>query len=389
MSLPISSPIHIAVFGMDNRARDILSMAFQGPGKGFCTLVDELAADAFIFNMDSVDALKTWQHYHTKYPDKPSIMLSVNNPNIADAIYVAKPIRVELLIEAITRVRPVKKSPPSEPVSTEEEIVLSEETPAAAPESALASPAPIFTGSQEEEKEFCGNHPDLDLTNPTERAQAFYKTSDYIQDQVFAAYRTAFKENVAVQIAVKINNRWELVTFLPSLNGVFTTLSDFQLRVVCTAPKYCTEIKLHRYSSSETQVLENGPRTKVSTQRVEPFLWKIALWTSRGRLPQGTSLTDPVKLKQWPNLTRLQPIPNGLRIATILMDQPRPLRLVAKVLKVPQRHVFAFYTAVHAIGLTMDAGNEVNAPAEQNTQKHKHHNLFSRILKRLTGSKVA
>ncbi len=93
---------------------------------------------------------------------------------------------------------------------------------------------------------------------------------------------------------------------------------------------------------------------------VEAFVWKLALYTYRGHLPAGTDVNQPVYLKYWPNLTRFEPTPNAMRIASLLCRQPVPLAFIVRILNIPQRHVFNFYAAANAAGLAGPAVREVD-----------------------------
>ncbi len=370
-----SNVIRVAAFGMDDRMKELMKMAFQGPGKGSCELSPVETADIFIFNMDSSENVSLLlEKQQRAHPDRPVIVMALENPDIPNTIFLKKPFKVEQLLNSLKSANENKQHAMDTFSSLEKRVEDITDLPEAKYD------------YYDQEREFCGSNRDVDLGDAESLASIYYTPSDYIQEQIFYASRISKTDQVAVQIAVKVNDKWELITFLPSLQGVFTTLSDFQLRVICTAPKYCTEIKIHRYSEEETTILETGPRTKTSLQKLEPFLWKVALWTSRGRLPKGTSLSSRIKLHRWPNFTRLHAIPNCMRIATLLMDEARPLKIVAKVLNIPQRHVFAFYSATHALGLATNLNANETVNTTQKTKKHKQHSLLGRILRRLTGA---
>lgn len=120
---------------------------------------------------------------------------------------------------------------------------------------------------------------------------------------------------------------------------------------------------------------------------VENFLWLAALAAARGRVPVGTDLHAPVGLKHWPNFTRLEPIPHAMRIAALWLEQPTGLLETAARLHIPQRYVFAFYSAAHAIGLvTVDKTSSVsvNAKAGKSVPTQQEHRSFlGKLLSRL------
>jgi len=93
---------------------------------------------------------------------------------------------------------------------------------------------------------------------------------------------------------------------------------------------------------------------------LEAFLWKLALYTFGGYLPKGIDVNKPVYLKYWPNLTRLEPTPDAMRIASLLCRQPVALAFIVRILNIPQRHVFNFYAAANAAGYAGPAVREVD-----------------------------
>ncbi|VAW85377.1 hypothetical protein MNBD_GAMMA16-1660 [hydrothermal vent metagenome] len=390
MSTVLQKPLLIAAIGMDNKTREVLRMSFQGPGKNCCFLVEENTSEAIIFNMDSPNAMELWTTYRNEYPNKPTIVMALKKPDIENINFVGKPVRIEQLIAEINTIKKDIEALKEEAEGMD--IILETTTPdnvnTVTRSDKIEEPsvsAVSFQKLPELDHEFCGSNPDIDLSNTDKHKNIFYHTYDFLQARLQWAAESAKKEGVALQISIKVGNDWKVIIFLPKSGRVINSLSDFQLRVVCTAPKYCTTVKIRLYTSMDSNNLEERANHHGSTENFDSFMWKIALWTARGRLPSGTSLTTPVKLKHWPNLTRVQNIPNIMRIATLLGDQPRPLPLVAKVLNIPQRHVFSFYTAMHSIKLAEPVNSCQVDSSNIPVTKNKQRSLFGRILKRLTG----
>jgi hypothetical protein len=83
----------------------------------------------------------------------------------------------------------------------------------------------------------------------------------------------------------------------------------------------------------------------------EKLLWLMALWASRGRVPEGTDLDAPVSLLRWPNFTRILMTPNAMQIAALWHTQPTSLLQTAKRQAIPHRQIFAIFRACQALGL--------------------------------------
>ncbi len=96
--------------------------------------------------------------------------------------------------------------------------------------------------------------------------------------------------------------------------------------------------------------------------RLDQLLWRTGLETAIGRLPAGTDPHKTVYLKHWPNLTRMESVPHGIRIAALWATQGAGLLETSELLKIPQRYVFAFYSAALAQDLIAEKKPQVRRP---------------------------
>ena len=92
-----ADPIRVTTTGLDKRSQEVLRMAFSSAGKGGCILVDEASAEVGICNMDASNARTLWQQNSTRYPERPMVVISVNDPLLENTIYVSKPINIDRL----------------------------------------------------------------------------------------------------------------------------------------------------------------------------------------------------------------------------------------------------------------------------------------------------
>lgn len=118
------------------------------------------------------------------------------------------------------------------------------------------------------------------------------------------------------------------------------------------------------------------------------LLWQISLWTSRGRLLEGIEPDTPVRLRQWPNLTRLAPTPEAMRIAALWMRFPINLRLTVRMLNVHPGHVFDFLAASHSIGILDIRESHAQAvtlapPPPATHEDRERSGMLSRLLRKI------
>lgn len=90
---------------------------------------------------------------------------------------------------------------------------------------------------------------------------------------------------------------------------------------------------------------------KAEEIRTQTLAWQLAIWTCQGRLMRGISADTPIRLRYWPNLTRLAPIPEAMRITAFLTRTPVNLKLITRLLKVPPEHLFNYLAAAYGIGI--------------------------------------
>lgn len=138
-----------------------------------------------------------------------------------------------------------------------------------------------------------------------------------------------------------------------------------------------TDIKSTKISAADFEILAKG-------QLIMPLknlLWSAALYGSQGQLIPLHSLDVPVRLKAWPNLSRLDFDPEHMKLASLMAAQAMSLKQLAERTKLPLATVVGFYNAVTIMGLVLINPNKTNtqhAPVEPEKM-----GLFSKIAQRL------
>lgn len=377
----MADPLRLACFGFSNKGREMLRMALQGPGKNIAILCDEASAEAAIFNMDSPNGHKTLMEKLHRTPGCPAIVMGIEDPGIGNTIYVPKPVRISEMIQAIGQCRKNAAPVPSKKAQDKPEKHENGAQPGERESTDGQAGKTLFEG-------YTHQKPVHDHKNRNHKEACFFNPHAYIQGLLFHALEESLIRQTAMQLdLLSGGDAWQSIVFFPEERRVCYSMSRDRLAQLCATPLYLIRHSLHKRKDREMRFTLTGPGTQDGGDSFEAFRMKVALWTSEGRVPAGTDLSSPVALKRWPNLTRLPAIPNAMRISALLIDQPRPLPLVAKVLRLPEQEVFAFYCAVLALGLaassdgTGHAGNMLSG-----RKRHRHHSLFGNILKHLRGN---
>jgi hypothetical protein len=399
MSGQQEQPLRIAAVGMDARSQAAMEMVFKGPGRGAFVIADAESAQISIVDLDGAGAADLWASYKKRFPSRPVIVLSITEQSVNGAHYLRKPVGINALFQVLQRVKDeLQIAAPAAAASEGAQWIgaAGAALPAAAPKApsrVAAWPSSTADGGRKA-AHAPAPRPDVDalLTDPEQRKLLFYSPDDYVGGRVVAALGASVNDGRAREITC-----WNsIIVALPEQRRILTDVTETRLKQFglirltegdgrVGAPEIELRSKvlgndeigdrlLKRYSGAMQQL------------PMEPFLWKLATYVSRGRAPAGTDLHELAVLRHWPNLTRLHPIPHALRITALWLQQPRSLRDIAATLRIPIADVLTFYSAASAIGLVASARRQSDRLFEPAPLvEHQRRGMLQRILGRLLG----
>lgn len=399
MSENNKKPLTVALHGMDDRSRKIMMMFLQGPCRGVATVTDNDEADVDIFDGDAPASKKMLSEHLQAGRAKPTIVLSLQDFKHDSVLQVRKPVKTDEMLAALNEAKILLadfagKKPLKQPalaaVGAEEEEEESE--PEAPP------PLKTYVLDQDERKKtskhqtamrfdekgfqaYIGLLSDIDVNDPKQFANASYDPKDYFQGYIQSAFMVCRAKGQIMQL----QSGWKPIVIFPHTHEIWLDADDPQLRAFAG-------IKLNSASTSKMSINPvNAQSVGVGGaldkfQSMEAFLWKLAIWTSKGRYPQTIDCSQPVYLKSWPNFTRLLITPHALRIAALLMQGPRTLPNVAQVLDIKPQYVFVFASGACALGLMGQAKREVdNLIQPPEVKPRREPGLLGRIMNKLRG----
>lgn len=369
--------IRIATLGIEDRTRRTLDVVFKGPGEGVYTLVEEGLAEAVIFDFDCVNAAILWEEYRTRHPKLPTLVMSINHKEIPNTIFLRKPIQISSLFQALTEVKGkmeiLQEVEADSPVS-HAKLPTHEPAP-------LLRPSPMQKQSEELER-LCGSVADINAEDVQGIPRIYYNPHNYFQGVLARALQTAQTQTDGVLIS----GMPEPIVLLPKINRMLCEIPDHQLKALCLVPVQQRLITISPLNATDpkTQVLYQRLQDIQRCQPLDQLTWKIALWTARGHIPEGTDLQQLVQLSRWPNLTRLLLTPYSLQIASLWHKRPYSLLETAKILDIPQRYVFTFYSGVSALQLLKTPSTD-DSSALSPKQDIKQQDFFRRLLSKIWG----
>jgi hypothetical protein len=301
--------------------------------------------------------------------------------------------------EQVSETKPVTETDIPENTASDQEQMEAEQSssdiqdPVAAQVSPLAQTQQQVSGAGSRSiadlgrivREYCGNRDDLDLSSPEQREQLYYKLKGSLLSHVQSFVGLANDRQRPVSVMLEPDKR---IVILPVERRILTTIKEQILRARTRLTIEIDEEELNIEVHDDLVEAEFLEGDYLSNEPIEAFLWKIALWTSYGRVVTGTNLDTWVRLMQWPNFTRLVTIPQFMRIASYWSKEGASLLQTASALGLPQRYVFSFFSACQVLQLveltskpaTVETNDpESNVPAETN----KRRGLFSRLINHL------
>jgi hypothetical protein len=375
-------PLQRALHGMDERAQKMMVMFLQGPCQGEGIIVkNSLDAQANVIDADLSRSQSLLADIVDKQPEKPVIVLSLQDgqPEQEKLIYVKKPVTSTRMLAALEQAKnliarnaiPAAEAQPDSPASLKTIAVdNSEHAKSSKHQAAMHMDEHGFSA-------FIGMVPNIDYNNPEQLLSISYNAKLHFQGIVQSAYKFAFEKVRAINLVAG----WKPLLIFPENREIWLDADDKMLRAF-------TNIKINAQAvnisaiDEHTQAISNGQPDKF--QDMNAFLWKLAIWTSKGRYPQELDINKPVYLKRWPEFTRWLITPHALRISALLLQSPRTMMNTAQVLNINPRYVFVFISAAHAVGLVGQRQSEPEAAVEQPAPKpNESKSLMSRIISRL------
>jgi len=357
MTEGLIEPVKLAAPWMDERSHTMLREFFRVGLKSRCVLVEPDRAQAILIDVDRGDATRRLHEARQRWPDMAIIELSVNHTD--QALFVRKPLRPKGMARALQSVRrklrlhddPITESVSCAPVEPTTEMPPVEPAKPIMPRGPVPEPGT--------ESHYVGQASDLDPSAPDAWIRAYYDPAEYFQSHL--AHAVTMAEAAGQPVAM--TGVWGSWVIPPSNDEVHLGMPDRQLRSLCLVTMNAADVRF--------ELVEPAPvPATANVSRRDALVWKVALWTARGRLPKDTALNEPVYLRHWPDLNTLLVTPDAMRIAALWLNQPIDLMTLAAQLDVPQRHVFSFYTACAAIGLAGPARRAADTLVEVPAVSH-------------------
>ena len=272
--------------------------------------------DLILVDTDTEQGLVSWKNLTEKYSKIPVVMFSAKEPTITTP-YLAKPIKFDTLF-------PILRS--------------------------LSQGGNIFEVTEKAREE------DGSQANGVRKA-----TIRRFNPQRGLLGALKFASQGHQDIAVLHDGKPVVIVF-PSIQRVLLTVSaseleqlskDDNLSVVCKA------------------VPDNPQWKEKAKVTIMSCLWQMAIWSAQGRLIYPMTPQTVFTLKRWPNLTRLAPVPESMRLSAFLTKTSVNLNILYKVMPLEIPDILNYLAATYVTGFLAvdtefaDENKQTNVAAER------------------------
>ncbi|WP_299196952.1 hypothetical protein [uncultured Amphritea sp.] len=193
--------------------------------------------------------------------------------------------------------------------------------------------------------ECCGNAPDVNMYEVDQRRRVFFKEDSTL----LAILQEVIVAGEAQKVPVEITGLPGTLAYLPEHKKfLFDFSEDLLIPLALTRFGY-QELTLNVRADLDLD-RPSVAGSKVSLVDSDEMIWKLALWTSKGRLNRVIDPEKPHRLTRRLDFDHLLAIPHATTISSLWGRHSLSALEVVKVLKIHQRYVFSFMTAAYALG---------------------------------------
>jgi hypothetical protein len=386
-----NSKVVIDMISPNTRTFNMLEFVLQQHGKGRFELGRGNRPDLVVVDFDKSDAKAAFRKYRGRFPEIPAVLL-LNQAEEYETLHGEDRIGAEFLLlkpfaakDFISKIDECLGSTPAQPASLNDKEVSLTGVKSRPPvnDSSIKKVSPETLRSTEAAPEKTVPLQISSSSNKSARPHARPRTWTSLESENIA-YSFALESDIDMADDAAVKRIWLNTDnrLLGNLKSVISQQVTAQ-SAICLSIDGAVKIHISPYAKTVAVAGEDINLAELARQdfgngqisisesampdgnlllqlELEAFLWKLALYTYAGYLPNGIDVNKPVYLKYWPNLTRLEPTPDAMRIASLLCRQPVALAFIVRILNIPQRHVFNFYAAANAAGYAGPAVREVD-----------------------------
>ena len=328
-SIPKVKTAYVLLVNVDDRQTAMLRMAFKMYNSVNYQLIqpeDNLQPELILVDGDADDGEELWHKAKKKFPDAVVVFFGRNSPSFT-APYLMKPIRFDTLFQHLRNLQQ------GNGVWLADKAAAQKETANEKAESAVHQ-----------------------TNNTPEHAhQSVTVARFHTQGTLLGMVQKLAQQSE--DTAILFDNKPVLIVF-PSVEKVLLAVESDALQQLCMQTDAEWQTKAVPASAPTAQLHDKAKLT------LQSCIWQLSIWTARGRLIEPITPDTVIRLKAWPNMTRLAYLPEAMRLSAFLVRTPVALNTLYKLLPVSLEDVLNYIAATYSIGALI-VEQQLTSPAAQ------------------------
>lgn len=344
-SIPQVKTVKLLFVAMDEQQQAMFKMAFKMHSTtnyqviGADSAVDK--PELVIVDADTPMGVSAWHKAKTDYPKSVVVFFSKNPPTIT-APYLSKPIKFDTLFLSLRN------------------LLQGNGVWVAHPGAANAA----HSGAAQQVRTAAGQTPTQQMVQAAQQPQAAAQPQRAVEVTIprfdpRLGLLGKFRELLAQpkDTVILFDNKPVLAIF-PNAQRVWVPDSNV-LQQLCRQENPALTVKA---IAEDSAILERANATITSC------MWQVAVWTANGRLAHPINPNTLFHLRGWPNLTRLAPLPEAMRLSAFLTKTTVSLNMLYKMMPLDMSDILNYIAATYLtdyLVITQQAAESTSATATQ------------------------
>lgn len=347
-SIPQVKTVKLMFVAMDEQQQAMFKMAFKMHSTTNYQVIGADSAidkpELVIVDADSPLGLSAWHKAKTDYPKSVVVFFSKNPPNIT-APYLSKPIKFDTLFLSLRNLMQGNGVWVAHPGAgnAAAHSGAAQQMRSAAP---AQTPAQQMVQAAQQQQQA-----------PAQPQRAVEVTIPRFDPRLgllgkFRELITQPKDTV-----ILFENKPVLAIF-PNAQRVWVPDSNM-LQQLCRQENPALAVKA---------IAEDSPILERANATITSCMWQVAVWTANGRLAHPLNPNTLFHLRGWPNLTRLAPLPESMRLSAFLTKTTVSLNMLYKMMPLDMSDILNYIAATYLtdyLVVTQQAAESATATSTQ------------------------
>lgn len=352
-NIPQVKTVKLMFVAMDEQQQAMFKMAFKMHSTTNYQVIDADSTserpEMVIVDADGPTGVAAWQRAKADYPKSVVVYFSKNTPTLT-APYLSKPIKFDTLFLSLRNLLQGNGVWVSHPG-----MHGNAAQPRAAANLAQSAPSNSTTAHHTASSNHAASH-------STRASEVTIPRFDP-RSGLLGRFRELLNHN---KDTVIVHDDKPVLAVFPAVQRVWVPDSKL-LKELCSQEQPSIKVKI---ISEGSQIQERANATVVSC------MWQVAVWTANGRLVHPLNPNTVFRLKYWPNLTRLAPLPESMRLSAFLTKTSVSLNMLYKMMPLDMADILNYIAATYLtdyLTITQQVAEASTSSSAQATMKVETH----------------